>query len=62
MKKIKLLWWFFKRDKEFYGYLLDCLYYHENSMYSSKFKSEYERDIELNRDLQYKLKELYGDN
>jgi hypothetical protein len=60
MKKIKLLWWFFKRDKEFYGYLLDCLYYHENSMYSSK--CEYERDIELNRDLQYKLKELYGDN
>lgn len=62
MKKIKLLWWFFKRDEEFYSYLLGCLYSHENSMYASKFKSEYERDIELNRELQYKLKGLYGDN
>lgn len=62
MKKLIKKWfvWLFlerqKKDEDFYGYLLDCLYFHERYMYSSNFKSDYEYDIEMNREMQEQLK------
>lgn len=59
---VKLFVWLFisrlKKDVDFYGYLLDLLQKDEKSMYISKFKSQYEYDIEINRELQEQLKKL----